>query len=89
MAGMTGSWGWRVGPWIADDPGLAAALLDGLRRDRPGPVLVDAPQRNASAGRLLEQRGFRPVGRTVRMYRGTPPSLPIGDLYGLACLELG
>ena len=52
-------------------------------------MLVDVPQRNAAAGRLLEERGFRPVGHTVRMYRGTPPDLPIGDLYGLACLELG
>ena len=87
--GPAGSWGWRVGPWIADAPLLAAALLDGLLRDRPGPVLVDVPQPNTAAGRLLEARGFRPQGHTVRMYRGTPPDLPIGDLYGLACLELG
>ncbi len=87
--GQAGSWGWRVGPWIADTPAIAAALLDRLRRERPGPVLVDAPQDNVAAGRLLERNGFRPVSRTVRMYRGTPPPLPIGDLYGLACLELG
>jgi len=25
----------------------------------------------------------------MRMYRGGPPQLPLQDLYGLACLELG
>jgi ribosomal-protein-alanine N-acetyltransferase len=81
--------GWRVGPWLADDAVLAGALLDGLCGGRPGPVLVDAPEANPAAHRLLEQRGFHPSGRTIRMVRGTPPELPIGDVYGLACLELG
>jgi len=29
------------------------------------------------------------VSHTMRMYRGGPPQLPLQDLYGLACLELG
>ncbi len=80
---------WRLGPWLADDPDLAGALLDGLCGERQGEVLVDAPESNPSAHRLLQERGFRPTGRTIRMYRGTPPVLPLGDIYGLACLELG
>ncbi|MEB3322166.1 MAG: GNAT family N-acetyltransferase, partial [Synechococcaceae cyanobacterium] len=86
-AGAEASPGWRLGPWLADDGALAGALLAGLCGGRPGPVLVDAPEANPAAHRLLEQRGFRPTGRTVRMYRGAPPQLPIGDVYGLACLE--
>jgi len=81
--------GWRIGPWLADHEALAGGLLDRLCGDREGPVLVDAPETNPRAGRLLERRGFHPTSSTIRMYRGTPPGLPIQDIYGLACLELG
>lgn len=85
----TGALGWRLGPLLADAPLLAGALLDRLCSERTGPVLIDAPEANPRAHRLLEHRGFQIAGRTVRMYRGTPPELPLQDIYGLACLELG
>jgi ribosomal-protein-alanine N-acetyltransferase len=81
--------GWRLGPLLADAPVLAGALLDQLCSEREGPVLIDAPEANPRAHRLLAERGFAIAGRTVRMYRGTPPQLPLQDIYGLACLELG
>ena len=84
-----GALGWRLGPLLADAPLLAGALLDRLCSERTGPVLIDAPEANPRAHRLLEQRGFQIAGRTVRMYCGTPPELPLQDIYGLACLELG
>ncbi len=84
-----GDSGWRLGPLLADGAGLAGALLDRLCSDRVGPVLIDAPEAHPRAHRLLEERGFLVVGRTVRMYRGAPPALPLQDVYGLACLELG
>jgi len=80
---------WRLGPWLADGPDLAGALLDGLCGGREGPVFVDAPEANPGAHRLLGERGFRATGRTVRMYRGDPPAVSLQDTYGLACLELG
>lgn len=81
--------GWRLGPLLADAPPVADALLRELCAGRPGLVLIDAPEVNPRAARLLEARGFRPRTRTVRMYRGQPPELPLEDLYGLTCLELG
>lgn len=80
---------WRLGPWLADHPELAGALLENLCGGREGPVFVDAPEANPRARCLLERRGFRPTARTVRMYRGVAPAVPLQDVYGLACLELG
>lgn len=84
-----GSLGWRIGPWMADHQALAGCLLDRLCGERQGPVLVDAPHTNPRAQRLLADRGFQPTGHTIRMYRGEPRGIPIQDIYGLACLELG
>ncbi len=84
-----GGLGWRLGPLLADGPPLAGALLDRLCSERVGPVLIDAPEANPRARRLLEERGFAVSGRTTRMYRGVPPAIPLQDVYGLACLELG
>jgi ribosomal-protein-alanine N-acetyltransferase len=81
--------GWRIGPLLADSPALAAQLLAGLIHRHPGVVLIDAPGGNPLAAPLLEELGFQPLSRTVRMYRGTMPAVPLTDVYGLACLELG
>jgi len=81
--------GWRIGPLVADNPAAARALLEGLLQRHPGTVLIDAPGANPGAAPLLEPLWFVPVARTLRMYRGTPPSASLADVYGLACLELG
>ncbi|MCP9886864.1 GNAT family N-acetyltransferase [Cyanobium sp. ATX 6A2] len=81
--------GWRVGPLLAGSPALAGQLLAGLIHRHPGVVLIDAPGANPAAAALLEGLGFRPLSRTLRMYRGTAPTVPLSDVYGLACLELG
>ncbi|CAK6699426.1 GNAT family N-acetyltransferase [Synechococcus sp. CCY9201] len=81
--------GWRVGPLIADTPALAEGLLRGLLLEHPGQVLIDAPQVNAAAAQLLAGLGFDRVGQTLRMYRGPRPQLPLEEVFGLACLELG
>jgi len=74
---------------VADAPDVARALLEGLLQRHPGVVLIDHPGANQAAGPLLAQLGFRPISRTLRMYRGAAPSLSLADVYGLACLELG
>ena len=81
--------GWRIGPLMAETPAAAELLLRGLLHRHPGVVLIDAPGANASATPLLERLQFRPVGTTVRMYRGEAPAVSLRDVYGLACLELG
>ena len=81
--------GWRIGPLLADTPALAAQLLEALMERHPGVVLIDAPGANPQAAPLLEQLGFAVVGESLRMVRGVLPPVPLNDVYGLACLELG
>lgn len=52
-------------------------------------ALIDAPGANPQAAALLQQLGFAVVGESLRMFRGVLPSVPLNDVYGLACLELG
>jgi ribosomal-protein-alanine N-acetyltransferase len=81
--------GWRIGPLLADTPAGARRLLCGLLRRHRGVVLIDAPEANGSAAPLLRSLDFEVVSSTLRMVRGTPPAVPLNDVYGLACLELG
>ena len=81
--------GWRIGPLMAETPEAAQRLLHGLLCRHAGVVLVDAPAANPQASSVLEQLGFRQISQTLRMYRGTAPSVSLQDVYGLACLELG
>jgi ribosomal-protein-alanine N-acetyltransferase len=81
--------GWRIGPLMAETAEAADRLLQGLLHRHPGVVLIDAPGANAAAAPLLERLRFRPVGTTLRMYRGEAPTVSLRDVYGLACLELG
>ena len=81
--------GWRIGPLLADQSEFAGAILDTLLSDREGPVLIDLPAINNIAISLLEERGFELQLLNVRMYKGHPPLIPLQDIYGLACLELG
>jgi ribosomal-protein-alanine N-acetyltransferase len=81
--------GWRIGPLLADSPASARLLLQGLLHRHPGVVLLDAPAANRAAAALLESQGFQVISTTLRMYRGSPPAVPLDDVYGLACLELG
>jgi ribosomal-protein-alanine N-acetyltransferase len=81
--------GWRIGPLLADSPGLAELLLLGLLDRHPGVVLLDAPGANPAAAALMGKLGFTTSSATLRMYRGEQPSVSLADVYGLACLELG
>ncbi|MEB3319119.1 MAG: GNAT family N-acetyltransferase [Cyanobacteriota bacterium] len=81
--------GWRIGPLVADHPAAARALLEGLLQHHPGVVLIDAPGANGQAPPLLEGLGFVPLSQTLRMYRGSAPTVSLADVYALACLELG
>jgi ribosomal-protein-alanine N-acetyltransferase len=81
--------GWRIGPLVADHPAAARALVEGLLQRHSGPVLIDVPGANPEAATVLETLGFSPLSQTLRMYRGTAPTVNLADVYGLACLELG
>jgi len=82
--------GSKIGPLMADNRHVAELLLDGLcARGSGQPVFIDAPETNAEAVRLVEARGMTPCFETARMYRGTPPPIDIGKVWGLTTFELG
>ena len=81
--------GWRVGPWLAEDPGMASLLLNNAIDRHKGIVLIDTPGHNPTAKTITTAKGFKPMGSTVRMYKGPMPEGHDRNVYGLACLELG
>ncbi|ABX08892.1 GNAT family N-acetyltransferase [Prochlorococcus marinus] len=81
--------GWRIGPLIADTPELASILLKSLLLRHPGVILIDTPGLNPLADNLMKELGFKSLSHTMRMYKGTQPSVSMKEIYGLACLELG
>ena len=81
--------GWRVGPWLAEDPGMASLLLSNAIDRHKGVVLIDTPGHNPAAKTITTAKGFKPMGSTVRMYKGVMPQGHDRNVYGLACLELG
>lgn len=83
--------GSKIGPLFADGPAEAAALLAGLLARRPaaGPVFLDVPETNAAAMALARDAGMEPAFETARMYRGTPPPVRAGRIYGVTTFELG
>ena len=81
--------GWRVGPWLAEDVGIAWLLLNNAMDRHKGVVLIDTPGHNRFAKAITTAKGFKPMGSTVRMYKGVMPEGHDRNIYGLACLELG
>jgi hypothetical protein len=47
------------------------------------------PEPNREALALAEKYRMRPTFHAARMYRGTPPSLPLERIFGVTTFELG
>jgi GNAT superfamily N-acetyltransferase len=82
--------GAKVGPLVARDDRVAAALLAGLVADAPsGPVFLDVPEPNDAALALARDVGMTPVFETARMYTGCTPDLLLSNVFGITTFELG
>ena len=81
--------GWRIGPLLAEEPGIASLLLSNAMDRHKGIILIDTPGHNRSARTVAGAKGFRRMGATHRMYRGWLENGHDQNIYGLACLELG
>lgn len=82
--------GHKIGPLFADNAETAAAIFPALMAaSKATDVSIDVPLSNLPAVRLVESFGLTAVFETVRMYRGTPPDLPTGRIFGVTTLELG
>jgi GNAT superfamily N-acetyltransferase len=82
--------GTKIGPLYADNPACALALLHAL--DTPAlqrPVIIDVPEINRPAAKLVESLSFAPAFETARMYTGAVPAMDIDRLFGVTTFELG
>jgi len=83
--------GYKIGPLFADDDTAAETLLTALlaRAGENQLVFLDIPQSNPAAVALAARHGMTQVFETARMYRGTPPPVPLQRVYGITTFELG
>ncbi|MCL6707513.1 GNAT family N-acetyltransferase [Pseudomonas sp. R2.Fl] len=82
--------GSKIGPLFATEEAVAEDLFAACLASRPGGALhIDVPQHQVGFGETLEHAGFTPGFTTARMYRGKPPTVALGGVYGITTLELG
>ncbi|MDO9417580.1 GNAT family N-acetyltransferase [Pararhizobium sp.] len=82
--------GFKIGPLFSDSETGADLLFRKLVASvGGGQIYLDIPEPNASARALCERYNMTPVFETARMYRGTAPDLPLGQIYGITTFELG
>jgi ribosomal-protein-alanine N-acetyltransferase len=80
----------RIGPWVAQSPGAAAALFDAARATLDGQIAVAyVPEENLSALAILAQRGWTPRTRNTYMALGDTSNLSRRGIYGLISLGEG
>ena len=68
---------------------MASLLLNNAIDRHKGMVLIYTPGHNPAAKTITTAKDFKPMGSTVRMYKGVMPRGHDRNVYGLACLELG
>jgi GNAT superfamily N-acetyltransferase len=83
--------GHKIGPLVADDPGVASALFAALCERVPvgSTVYLDVPMPNADALALARAQGLHGVFETARMYAGPAPACELQRVYGITTFELG
>lgn len=82
--------GFKIGPLVADDRAIAAAVLSALLASvGGGEIFLDVPGINREAIALAQEFGLAPVFETARMYTGAIAPLRLERLFGVASFELG
>lgn len=83
--------GHKIGPLVADESHVAAALYDALTGSvhAGDEVFLDVPLPNAAARELAAVKGLTPGFETARMYTGPAPDVQLERVYGVTTFELG
>ena len=82
--------GFKIGPLFADDEEAADLIFRALAAKAGGAELfLDLPEPNGDALALAKRYDLKPVFETARMYRGSPPDLPLDRIFGITTFELG
>ncbi len=81
----------RIGPWLAEDPGVAAAILAEAFRRLPDrdELTTNLPMSNTAGLAWLRAHGVEPDPWDGRMARGTPIRRRVESVYGNAVGALG
>jgi len=82
--------GSRVGPLLAEDEQVAAALLAALLRAAPpGPVAMDLREDHAAAVALARSAGMSPAFAARRLYSAAPPAMRRDRVFAISGYEAG
>ncbi len=82
--------GAKIGPLFADDKEVAEELYKACLTAGAGePVFLDIPVINGDAVSLVKKYNCDYVFECARMYYGTPPDIPIRQIFGITTFELG
>lgn len=83
--------GYRIGPLFANTAEVAKPLLATLLQIPPldQPIFIDVPTINDQAKALMQTFDAMPLFSNCRMYKGSVPKLPQGEIYGVTTLEMG
>jgi len=81
LLAMPTSDGVNLGPFLAEDPDSAAALLYAAPS---GTTTVGLPAENRNGAALLHELGFEPRPSSIRMHLGPRPEQDLARIYGIA-----
>jgi len=83
--------GWRIGPLVADSPGVAAALLQRFcqQLSTTTALYLDVPDANANALALMDTVCATRVHACTRMYNHSPPAVAMHKCFAHLSLEVG
>ncbi|HVB80532.1 MAG TPA: GNAT family N-acetyltransferase [Candidatus Binataceae bacterium] len=82
--------GYKVGPAFADDAACGKRLIHSLLSLVAGErVLMDIPEPNEAALRIVEGLGWNQSFGCARMVNGPKPALPVQRIFGVTSFEFG
>jgi len=82
--------GFKIGPLFADSENIAEEIFNELIKTAgSSPVVLDVPESNAAALKLVKMHNMIKSFETARMYTGEFYKLPFDKLYGVTTFELG
>lgn len=82
--------GYKICPLFADTPQIAEELFKACSTSINGePFYLDIPIVNEAAKELVKKYKMEYVFECARMYYGTPPNVPVNNIFGITTFELG
>ncbi len=82
--------GYKIGPLFAETTPVAESLFLALSTHAVGaPIVLDVPEINEEAMKLVSRHGMKEIFGCARMVMGRIPPIPWSSIYGVTTFELG